>query len=221
MADLIITTTHQTDAPVQGPGLVIIHATRSGTSGNPNEYIGTLNWMRRDDIPLDQRVSSHEVIGRAAGQTAQVVPRNKQAWHAGEHNVIAWGVELCQGVNADGYTEPQLEQLVDLAIDYCTFHGVAARHSPNTSTSGFIGHEETPQGKRNGKSDPGTTFPWIWFLDELVRRLPKANSLPTRQEIIDAHVRAALHENMGWDPTELKDYAQVLEYSLRRIKGEL
>lgn len=140
---------------------VIIHCTRSGVSMNPSEFVGTLNYMRRSGT-----TSSHLVIGREANQTARVVPDNRQAWHAGEDNDNAWGIEICQGVEVDGFTEEQLLQVIIAGRHYVEL-GVPLRHAANSTEGGFIGHQETAQGKSFGKSDPGRFFPWEWFIAAL------------------------------------------------------
>lgn len=140
---------------------VIIHATRSGHSMNPSEFEGTLNYMQVPDT-----TSSHWVVGRD-GTKARVVPDFRQAWHAGVDNDNAWGIEIEQGVEDDGFTDVQMAALVDICHGYVRDFGVPARHAANSTEGGFIGHQETAQGKSYGKSDPGSLFPWEWFIDEL------------------------------------------------------
>lgn len=149
-------------APTQR--LVVIHSTRSGTSNNPNEFEGTLNWFSR----TDSQVSAHWVIGRD-GRKARIVPDGQQAWHAGEHNA-GWGIELEQGVSDDGFTAPQLAALTEVCAGYVLDFGVPPIHTLDAAQIGFIGHEETAQGRRVGKSDPGPLFPWDAFLEGLKRR---------------------------------------------------
>lgn len=134
---------------------VIIHATRSGVSMNPNELEGTLNWFKN---PI-AKVSSHWVIGRA-GEKVRVIPDHQQAWHAGQHNGTHWGIEVCQGVSADGYTQIQMEALYAVCRGYRDDFGIQVVHS----FLGFPGHEETPQGKSIGKTDPGVNFNWNEFI---------------------------------------------------------
>jgi len=141
---------------------VIIHCTRSGTSMNPTEFTGTLNYMAQPGT-----ASSQLVIGRKANQIARVVPDNRQAHHAQEDNDNAWGIEVEQGAENDGFTAVQLSQLVTACKHYRDEFGVPVRHASNSTEGGFIGHQETVQGRRNGKSDPGHLFPWEWFLSEL------------------------------------------------------
>ncbi len=147
--------------PVATTHTVIIHATRSGHSMNPTEFIGTLNYMATPGT-----VSSHWVIARN-GTKARVVADNRQAWHAQEDNYNAWGIELEQGIEADGFTQEQIAALVLVCRGYIEDFGVAAVHCATSTEPGFIGHQETVQGKRNGKSDPGHLFDWTAFIAAL------------------------------------------------------
>jgi len=140
---------------------VIIHCTRSGVSMNPSEFEGTLNYMARPGT-----VSSHWVISRI-GEAARVVPDVLQAWHAQEDNDNTFGIELEQGVEEDGFTELQLAKLVEVCRGYTEDFSVPPFHVSSSIELGFIGHQETSQGRRNGKSDPGHLFPWDWFISRL------------------------------------------------------
>ena len=133
--------------------LVVIHATRSGVSMNPTEFEGTLNWFARADVGL----SAHWVIARD-GRKARVVENHNRAVHAGEHNLTAWGIELEQGVEADGFATPQIAALVAVCRGYVADFGVEPVHTLDATQSGFIGHQETPQGKRVGKCIAGQTM---------------------------------------------------------------
>lgn len=144
-----------------GVKTVIIHCTRSGVSMNPTEFEGTLNYMSRPGT-----TSSQWVISRT-GLAARVVPDNRQAWHAQEDNDNAWGIEVEQGVETDGFTPPQLSKLIEVCRGYMTDFGVPAEHAASSHSPGFIGHQETVQGRRNGKSDPGSLFPWEDFINTL------------------------------------------------------
>lgn len=157
--------------PVGGK-VVVIHATRSGHSNNPTEFEGTLNYMM-NPAPAGGPVSSHWVISRT-GVKARVVNDNIQAWHAQEDNALAWGIELEQGIEADGFTEAQIDALVEVCKGYVSDFGVLPRRVFSSSLSGFVGHQDTVQGVRNGKSDPGHLFPW----DDFIRRLQPASATP-------------------------------------------
>jgi N-acetyl-anhydromuramyl-L-alanine amidase AmpD len=144
------------------PRQVVIHATRSGISNFPREFEATLNWFSSSN----SQASTHWVIDRD-GTTGRCVPDNRQAWHAGESNAWSWGIELCQGVEADGFTEPQIDKLVEVCAGYCQDFGIPPAHVTFDAMHGFIGHEETSQGIRARKSDPGIRFDWNGFIARL------------------------------------------------------
>lgn len=162
---------------------VVIHATRSGVSMNPSEFQGTLNWFARPDVGL----SAHWVIARD-GRKARVVNDDCNAVHAGEHNSTHYGIELEQGAEADGFTLRQIEALVAVCQGYVKDFGVAAVHTLSSNASGFIGHSETTQGRRVGKSDPGAGFPWEGFISAVAGAvpLPVPPSLPAVSEVAHA-----------------------------------
>lgn len=160
--------------------VVVIHSTRSGISMNPSEFKGTLNWFAN---PASE-VSSHWVISRE-GVKARVVADSEQAWHAGEHNDCL-SVEFEQGVESDGFTDIQLAAGVLVCAAYCKDFGVPARHITDITQDGFIGHEETPQGKRTGKSDPGNLFPWDAFIAHLQEAIAPPAELPSNEEAAHA-----------------------------------
>ena len=123
---------------------------------------GTLSWFAR----RESGVSSHWVIGRD-GEKVRVIPDEMQAWHAGKHNGVAFGIELCQGVESDGFTDEQMNSLVLICRDYMAEYGIPAVFDPDMTAKGFLGHEDSPQGRSVGKSDPGMGFNWADFLDRL------------------------------------------------------
>lgn len=172
--DRISSTPNWTASPVVGRS-VIIHATRSGISMFAKELEATLNWFGQmwHQLPNGEWVrnpSSQLVIGRQDGQIVRVVPDSMQAWHAAEDNARTWGIELEQGVESDGFTESQMRQLIRAGRHYMERWNVPAIHATSSTEPGFIGHEETEQGKRSGKSDPGGLFDWDEFINALVER---------------------------------------------------
>jgi len=155
-----------TGGPMPRVWTLIIHCTRSGVPMNPTEFEGTLNYMSQRGT-----TSSHWVIARD-GIKARVVGDNLQAWHAGEDNDNAWGIELEQGVESDGFTLEQIAALVDVCRCYCNDFGVPPVHVHSSAEAGFVGHEETVQGKSWGKTDPGDLFPWDDFIAQLQPQSP-------------------------------------------------
>jgi N-acetyl-anhydromuramyl-L-alanine amidase AmpD len=165
---------------------------------NPSELEGTLNWFARKDT----RVSSQWVIGRR-GEKVRVIPDEWQSWHAGEHNGVAFGIELEQGVETDGFTPVQISALVTICRGYMVDYGIPAVFDPDMTASGFLGHEDSPQGRRVGKSDPGGLFDWPAFLAKLTPQ-----ETPYMAAIVN---KPQTHENYGFtrypqpDPMFFKD----------------
>lgn len=126
-----------------------MHSTRSGRFSLAEEYDKTVAYMMRPGSN-----SSHRVIGYERGQYAQVVPDELQAWHAEELNERYLGVELSQPRPGDPYSEWQYKALGYLLREWASAHGFALNRQ------NVLGHEETEQGRRNGKSDPGPGFDW-------------------------------------------------------------
>lgn len=178
------------DAPMpSGVKTVIIHCTRSGVKANPTEFEGTLNYMAREGT-----TSSHWVVSRL-GIKARVVADDKQAWHAGNDNDNAWGIEIEQGVEEDGFTMPQMWAVVDICRGYRDDFGVPVRHVHDSTSGGFVGHQETAQGRSWGKTDPGRWFNWDWFINQIQ---PGQIVLPAG---IGVHYRGGLAEQI-WTPKE-------------------
>lgn len=168
--DIIHLSPNFNDAPIVGR-TVIIHGTRSGKSMNPSEFIGTLNYMEQK-----YTTSSQWVISRK-GEKARVVPNNKQAHHAGVDNDNTWGVELEQGAEQDGFTQLELNALVEVCRDeYMADYDVPPVRVLSSSAPGFVGHQDTQQGRASGKSDPGVLFPWEWFINELKKQPDQGGS---------------------------------------------
>ena len=173
---------------------------------NPNEFEGTLNWFKN---PASQ-VSSHWVIGRD-GTRARIVADDLLAWHAGEHNATHWGIELEQGVESDGFTDTQMDALVAVCKSYVGDFGVPIAHSMN----GFVGHQETSQGLRVGKSDPGALFDWGRLLSGLTAP-PESSILNELKTVIDlGHFLT-----QGWNLADLVDWQRdIIADWNRRANG--
>lgn len=214
---------------------VIIHATRSGVGPNwPSELEATLNHFANPyPSKPESRASSHWVIG-PAGEKVRVVPDARQAWHAAEDN-LAFGIELCQSLRFDPFTDAQIEALVDVCAGYCTDFGVPPVHSTSSNAPGFIGHEESDHGRRVGKTDPGSMFPWVTFIDRLRAKLhpmgpgeePERFYDVTRAGHALAWLSALYFAEEGPEPnapgklTDLHDYdIRIIEDLLRRARNK-
>ncbi len=106
------------------------------------------------------RVSSHLLIDRV-GRTAQYVPFDEQAWHAGDSswrnrarcNEFAIGIEL-EGTDDEPYTQAQYRTLTKVTI------ALFARY-PRLSPDSVVGHQEIAPDR---KTDPGPAFDWPRYL---------------------------------------------------------
>jgi len=79
------------------------------------------------------------------------------AWHAAEDNTYFLGMEFCQPMPDDAYSEWQLEEGAKTIAEW------SRKFDFPISLSTLPRHQDTFQGKRNGKSDPGDKFPYFRF----------------------------------------------------------
>lgn len=131
---------------------VIIHSTRGGQVPG-KELQATVNWFSNPS----SKVSAHRAVG-VNGEHYKFVDDGIQAWHAGEHNPYYLGIELEQGKITDSFTDKQYEVAARIVREWSKKYGFEV----NRNT--VLGHEETSQGKGQGKSDPGPMFDWNKFM---------------------------------------------------------
>ena len=79
------------------------------------------------------------------------------AWTQGEDNTWYLSIEFCQPTPNDDYTEWQLEEGARTVAEW------SKGFSFPISVVTLPRHQDTPQGKRSGKSDPGDKFPYFRF----------------------------------------------------------
>lgn len=204
--DLVSTTPHFDPGKPLGTG-VVIHSTRSGISMFPPEFQATLNWFKNPE----SKVSSHWVIARD-GRKCRVLGDDNRAWHAGRTiNNSHWGIELEQGHERDGFTPEQIAALVDVCAGYVSDYGVA----PVRALSGFVGHQDTPQGVATGKSDPGALFPWDFFIEALRIETNRLAPVPAPSELDQLRTAANLGHFVthGWNKQDLAPWQKrVIEH---------
>jgi len=147
------------------PTKVVIHSTRSGVIGRTDhnlEMQSTINWF----MGTNSSASSNLVISPT--EIVRMVADEFPSWHAKEHSWQAWGIELTQPMRDTPYEEGHYVNLVRALKHYQTLGPVELVHLSSLAwgdaTSGLIGHEETAQGLRDGKSDPGPQFNWAKLL---------------------------------------------------------
>jgi hypothetical protein len=152
------------------PSLFIVHSTRSGDVAREDaaEAASTLAWFRN----LNAQSSSHFLVS-GFGRVYPLVDIENSAWHAGNHNPASIGVELTQPTTNHPFTSLHYEGLAlaflltNLYLRADGLPPIPAFHTASVNTPGILGHDETPQGKASGKSDPGPRFDWAYFLSLL------------------------------------------------------
>lgn len=135
---------------------IILHSTRSGKAGADDYWI-TVNYFEQRGT-----ASAHRVIGRKELQHCQCLGDEKIGWHAKEDNQEWLGIEFAQSVPTDDYTDWQIETGAAVCALWCKQFGIV----PSTET--IVRHQDTAQGKRDSKSDPGDVFPYDTFLDRVI-----------------------------------------------------
>ena len=87
------------------------------------------------------------------------------AWHAKEHSDWMYSIETTQALPTDPYLDGHYELLARAGRHYVSL-GVPPVYLPHFSNGmeGFTGHEDSEQGVRDGKSDPGLEFDWDRFI---------------------------------------------------------
>ena len=148
------------------PRAVVVHSTRSGQVSftDAQELQATINWF----MSVNSQASAHWVISEL--ERVRMVEDKYPAWHAVEHSWEAYGIEVCQPTRDRPYKEGHYRNLVSVCVPYVKA-GIPIVHLPTLKwqdgRKGFVGHEETEQGLRDGKSDPGPPFDWAKFINML------------------------------------------------------
>lgn len=137
---------------------LFVHDT-TGPADRQADYQITVGYFATPGTPA----SSHLVIGD--GVVARMVHDDDLAWHAEENNHTHLGVELADDDNHTlPYTEMQYDNLADYAVQAAKKYGFPLTRVFSQFEAGLIGHEDSEQGKRWGKTDPGPNFDWSHFL---------------------------------------------------------
>ncbi len=155
----------------------IVHATRSGIAGRPAwlEYTSAVNWMLSphnfvdtNGVPASKGGDpnrkwyggmSHLIIG--GGQVCRVIPDEfVPRFSAGVHDFRAVSIEMAQGVNGEAFDPRDIELLREVLDELSGQYGFPLRRIAfvdgwNNGWPGIVGHEDTAQGRGQGKSDPG------------------------------------------------------------------
>lgn len=135
---------------------VVIHATRSGQRPPWDlamEFSSTISWFSNPQA----QVSAHAVVG-GYGEVGFPIDADVVGWHDPSTNATHLGIEVCQPTYDHPYTERQYGATAALVREWAWFYGFAMDRVH------IVGHEETPSGSSQGKSDPGYCWSWDHFM---------------------------------------------------------
>lgn len=207
------------------PKVVFIHSTRSGIEGHPHEkeLAATIGHFCNPN----SQASAQWVLSPT--ERVRMVGDDKPSWCTGFHNFEGYNIELTQPTLRTPYQPghyrnlaivcaPYVRQGIPIVwLDYWAY----AQDQPR----GFVGHEDTQQGRSVGKSDPGPMFNVGEFFRELrlqvepeqeddmdeatVRRLAREETVPhleVLRAMVDEIRTALLHppefdrDRPWWEP---------------------
>jgi hypothetical protein len=166
---------------------VVIHATRGKATSLDDEYRGSVSWL---STPRSE-VSAHFCVGPT--EVTRLVHDEDLAWHAQENNHTHLGIEICQPETQPDYTDFQYRATAEIVRGWARRYGFPTKRVLSQTQPGIIGHEDSEQGKRNGKSDPGPRFSWDRFL-------ALVNDAPPEPPELDLDVGDAIRRYLSEHP---------------------
>jgi N-acetyl-anhydromuramyl-L-alanine amidase AmpD len=190
---------------------IVLHSTRGPTRPSVGE--GLISVIEREYAvavrymlnPANE-VSPHFCVGHS--RVARMVPDELIAWHAQEHNQTHLGIEIAQPAYCPDFTDEQYRLVAEICARWCLKYRLPAVRVMSVDKPGIIGHEDTTQGKRDHKSDPGAKWEWPRFIqlsqarvDELVRgEGAYAMAGPGIQTFLRGHPEYGVPGKQYWDP---------------------
>ncbi|HLF78714.1 MAG TPA: N-acetylmuramoyl-L-alanine amidase [Dehalococcoidia bacterium] len=174
------------------PRLIIVHATR-GANTQAAQYGATKNWfvsdgnrgLNNDGTRADWGGAAHVVISNE-GQLCRFIddsraPRFSAAYGANfpplGWSADDWGLsmELAQSDKQEDFADATIERAAAQAADWCRRFSIPPvrlgridQSGAIPTISGIVGHDETENGRKLSKTDPGSKFPWDDFMGRVV-----------------------------------------------------
>jgi hypothetical protein len=124
---------------------VVIHVTQGS-------YDSTINWFKNPE----SQVSAHYVVRASDGHVTQMVDDGDTAWHAGDGNATAIGIEH-EGFVDDpsSFTEEMYRSSAALTRSLTDKYGIPRDREH------IVGHSEVPG---NDHTDPGQHWDWDKYM---------------------------------------------------------
>ena len=139
---------------------IVLHSTRSGqVIPLETEYRNAVAWMQRAN---ERDSCAHFCVGPS--KVARMISDHLIGWHAREHNQTHLGIEIAQAYVGQTFAESQFDYTAVICAMWCKKYGIPRVRVLDSAERGIIGHEDTVQGRRDGKTDPGPLFPWARFI---------------------------------------------------------
>ena len=155
--NIVRLTPNHYDGREQTLGVFVHYTAGPGDRPLEQEYQNTIRYFLEHPI-----ASAHFVIGPA--QVCRMVRDEDSAWHAEENNLTHLSFELAQPASYPGFTDFQYRAAAEITGDWAAKYGLPVKRVFSQRERGIIGHEDSEQGKRNGRQDPGPKWDWARFL---------------------------------------------------------
>lgn len=235
---------------------VMIHATRSGVSIG-DDGPRTVRWMKnlKNGSAAKGWGSSCDEVIHEDGKRTLITPDYRTmapTYGAGYGDVGTWSAgwyyyqfEVAQGSPSDAYTDAQIASLAERTLELAALHEfdstkrILFLNQTGNPPEGICTHEDSANGVKLGKSDPGGMFPWLKFMallgeedwfdmateadlrkvvaDELDKKFGGADTKSWRdtnrqlaKEAIDTFMRGTLSDEDAQRPAHQKTVDEIL-----------
>lgn len=138
---------------------IFLHATRGfGGRSLEDEYRATVSYFLTPGVPA----SAHYVVGPS--EVTRMVADNDTAFHARENNPYSLSIEVAQPESQPDFTEFQYHAAAQIVRAWCDAYSIPAKRVWSQNARGLISHDDSEQGKREGKTDVGPKWNWDHFM---------------------------------------------------------